>query len=302
MRLKQLARNYRANRMLYWLILPVLIYVLIFNYIPMGGLLIAFQDYSITKGFLGSKWIGLKNFQSFFSGIFFGRTLTNTLVLSLQDMLFSFPAPILLALMLNEVKRLRFKKVIQTVSYMPHFISLVVVASLVKEFTTSSGIVATIVSALGGTPKNYLSMPQYFRSIFVISNIWQSIGFGSIIYLAAISGVNDELYEAACIDGANRIQQLFHVTLPGIASSVMIMLIMRCGQIMSVNFEKVLLLYSPSTYETSDVIMTYVYRMGIVKQKIGYSTAVGLFNSVVAFLLIVTANALSRKYTEISMF
>lgn len=302
MRLKQLAKNYRANRMLYWLILPVLIYVLIFNYIPMGGLLIAFQDYSITKGFLGSKWIGLKNFQSFFSGIFFGRTLTNTLVLSLQDMLFSFPAPILLALMLNEVKRLRFKKVIQTVSYMPHFISLVVVASLVKEFTTSSGIVATIVSALGGTPKNYLSMPQYFRSIFVISNIWQSIGFGSIIYLAAISGVNDELYEAACIDGANRIQQLFHVTLPGIASTVMIMLIMRCGQIMSVNFEKVLLLYSPSTYETSDVIMTYVYRMGIVKQKIGYSTAVGLFNSVVAFLLIVTANALSRKYTEISMF
>ena len=302
MRLKQLAKNYRANRMLYWLILPVLIYVLIFNYIPMGGLLIAFQDYSITKGFWGSKWIGLKNFQSFFSGIFFGRTLTNTLVLSLQDMLFSFPAPILLALMLNEVKRLRFKKVIQTVSYMPHFISLVVVASLVKEFTTSSGIVATIVSALGGTPKNYLSMPQYFRSIFVISNIWQSIGFGSIIYLAAISGVNDELYEAACIDGANRIQQLFHVTLPGIASTVMIMLIMRCGQIMSVNFEKVLLLYSPSTYETSDVIMTYVYRMGIVKQKIGYSTAVGLFNSVVAFLLIVTANALSRKYTEISMF
>lgn len=302
MQLRQLGKNYRANRMLYWLILPVVIYVIVFNYIPMAGLVISFQDYSVTRGLMGSKWIGLENFRSFFEGIFFKRTLVNTVVLSLLDMLFSFPAPIILALMLNEVKHLRFKKVIQTVSYMPHFISLVVVAGLVKEFTTSSGLISGVVTALGGTPKNYLSLPQYFRPIFIVSNVWQSMGFGSIIYLAALSGVSEELYEAACIDGASRFRQLVHVTLPGIASTIIIMLIMRCGQIMSVNFEKVLLLYSSATYETSDVIMTYVYRMGIVKQKIGYSTAVGLFNSIVALALIVTANGISRKYSEISMF
>lgn len=302
MRLRHLYKNYQANKMLYWLIFPIVVYVFIFSYIPMGGLIIAFQDFSITKGILGSKWVGLENFNTFFSGIFFRRTLVNTLVLSLLDMLFSFPAPIILALMLNEVQHLRFKKVIQTVSYMPHFISLVVVAGLIKEFTNSSGIIASIVTALGGTPKSYLALPQYFRSIFIVSNIWQSIGFGSIIYLSALTGVSEDLYEAARIDGANRIQQLIHVTLPGISSTIIIMLILRCGQIMSVNFEKVLLLYSSATYETADVIMTYVYRMGIVKQKIGYSTAVGLFNSVVSLALIVTANSLSRRYSEVSMF
>ena len=302
MRLRHLYKNYQANKMLYWLIFPIVVYVFIFSYIPMGGLIIAFQDFSITKGILGSKWVGLENFNTFFSGIFFRRTLVNTLVLSLLDMLFSFPAPIILALMLNEVQHLRFKKVIQTVSYMPHFISLVVVAGLIKEFTNSSGIIASIVTALGGTPKSYLALPQYFRSIFIVSNIWQSIGFGSISYLSALTGVSEDLYEAARIDGANRIQQLIHVTLPGISSTIIIMLILRCGQIMSVNFEKVLLLYSSATYETADVIMTYVYRMGIVKQKIGYSTAVGLFNSVVSLALIVTANSLSRRYSEVSMF
>jgi len=299
---KQLRKNYQGNKLLYWMILPIVVYVFIFNYIPMGGLVMAFQDFSITKGIFGSKWIGLKNFADFFNGVFFERTLVNTVVLSLLDMLFAFPAPILLALMLNEVQHVRFKKTIQTVSYMPHFISLVVVASLIKEFTTSSGIIASVVSSLGGTPVSYISQPQYFRTIFVVSNVWQSIGFNSIIYLSALAGVNEELYEAARIDGANRVQQLWHVTLPGIASTIIIMLILRCGQIMSVNFEKVLLLYSSSTYATSDVIMTYVYRMGIVKQKIGYSTAVGLFNSVVALALIVSANAISRKYSEISMF
>ena len=294
--------NYRQNRMLYWMLLPSLVYVLIFNYLPMAGLAMAFQDYSLTRGIFGSKWVGLKNFQDFFGGIYFSRTLGNTLILSLLDLLICFPAPIILALMLNEVQTMRYKKVIQTVSYIPHFISMVVAAGLIKEFTNSTGVIANIVSAFGGTPKSYISLPQYFRSIFTVSQVWQTIGFNSIIFLAALSGIDQELYDAAKIDGANRMQQMWHVTLPGIASTIIIMLILRCGAIMNVNFEKVLLLYSPSTYETADVISTYVYRIGIVKQKIGYSTAVGLFNSVVSLALVLTANKLSRTYTDSSMF
>ncbi len=299
---KQLAANYRANKLLYWMICPVILYVLIFSYLPMCGLVISFEDYSLVKGIFGSKWVHFKNFADFFGGMYFGRTLRNTLVLSLLDLLFNFPAPILLALMLNEVKHQRFKKLVQTVSYMPHFISMIVVAGLINEFTNSTGVVSSIATALGGSAQSYISMPQYFRPIFVISEIWQSVGFNSIIYLAALSGISEELYEAARIDGANRFQQTLHVTLPGIVPTIVIMLILRCGAIMNLNFEKVLLLYSPSTYETSDVIMTYVYRIGIIKQKIGYSTAVGLFNSVVSLLLVLFANKISKTYTETSMF
>lgn len=288
--------------MLYWLVLPSVVYIIIFCYIPMGGLVIAFQDYSLAKGVFGSKWVGLKNFSKFFSSMFFGRTLLNTIVLSLLDLLFSFPAPIILALLLNEVKSNKFKRTIQTMSYMPHFISMVVVASLIMEFTSSDGIIASIVSSMGGTPRSYISMPQYFRTIFVVSNVWQSVGFGSIIYLGALSGINEELYEAARIDGANRIQQTIHVTIPGIVPTIIIMLIMRSGQILNVNYEKILLLYSAATYETADVIMTYVYRIGIMNQKYGYSTAVGLFNSVVGLIFVMLTNQISKKYTEISMF
>ena len=301
-RRNRLLLNYRQNRLLYWMLLPSVVYVLIFNYLPMAGLAMAFQDYSLTRGIFGSKWVGLKNFRDFFTGIYFTRTLGNTLILSLLDLLICFPAPIVLALMLNEVQQLRYKKVIQTVSYIPHFISMVVAAGLIKEFTNSTGVVANLVTALGGTPKSYISLPQYFRSIFTVSQVWQTIGFNSIIFLAALSGIDQELYDAAKIDGASRPQQLWHVTLPGIASTIIIMLILRCGAIMNVNFEKVLLLYSPSTYETADVISTYVYRIGIVKQKIGYSTAVGLFNSVVSLALVLTANKLSKTYTDSSMF
>lgn len=302
MKLRQLATNYKTNRMLYWMIFPVILYVFVFNYIPMFGLAISFQDYSLVKGVFGSKWVGFDNFIDFFQSMYFGRTLRNTVVLSLLDLLFNFPAPIILALMLNELKHIRYKKLIQTVSYMPHFISMIVVAGLINEFTNSSGVLAGIVSSLGGTPQSYISLPQYFRPIFIISEIWQNVGFNSIIYLAALSGINEELYEAARIDGAGRIRQIWNVTLPGIAPTIIIMLILRCGYIMNLNFEKVLLLYSASTYETSDVIMTYVYRIGIIKQKIGYSTAVGLFNSVVSFMLMLFANKISKTYTETSMF
>ena len=281
---------------------PVLLYVLIFNYAPMFGLVISFQDYSLTRGVMGSKWIGLKNFEDFFSSMYFGRTLGNTLILSGLDLLVCFPAPIILALMLNEVGCLRFKKTIQTVSYMPHFISMVVVAGLIKEFCSSTGVVAQFVQFFGGKAQSYISQPQYFRAIFTVSQVWQTIGFNSIVFLAALSGIDMQLYEAARIDGAGRLRQTWHVTLPGIIPTIIIMLILRCGAIMNVNFEKVLLLYSPSTYATADVISTYVYRAGIIKQKIGYSTAVGLFNSVVSLLLVLGANALSNRYTESSLF
>lgn len=300
--MNKLVKNYRQNPLLYWMLAPVLIYVLIFNYVPMFGLVISFQDYSLTRGVMGSKWIGLKNFEDFFSSMYFGRTLGNTLILSGLDLLVCFPAPIILALMLNEVSCLRFKKTIQTVSYMPHFISMVVVAGLIKEFCSSTGVVAQFVQLLGGTPQSYISQPQYFRAIFTVSQVWQTIGFNSIVFLAALSGIDMQLYEAAKIDGAGRLRQLWHVTLPGIIPTIIIMLILRCGAIMNVNFEKVLLLYSPSTYATADVISTYVYRAGIIKQKIGYSTAVGLFNSVVSLMLVLGANYLSNKFTDSGLF
>ena len=302
MRMKQLLANYRQNKLLYWLILPSLIFILIFNYIPMGGLIIAFQDYSFTRGIWGSEWIGFENFTDFFSGMYFGRTLGNTLALSGLDLLFNFPAAILLALMLNEVRSTRFKRTIQTVSYMPHFISMVVAAGLIKEFCDSSGVISSLAVQFGGKPQSYISQPQYFRSIFTISEIWKSVGFNSIVYLAALSGISEELYEAARIDGAGRWRQLFHVTFPGLLPTIIIMLILRCGAIMNVNFEKVLLLYSPSTYSTADIISTYVYRMGIIKQKIGFSTAVGLFNWVISLILVLGVNKLSKVYTETSMF
>lgn len=294
--------DYRKNRVLYWLLLPTLIYVLIFNYVPMFGLVIAFEDYSIFGGLFHSRWVGLDNFREFFTSIYFGRTLKNTLSLSMLDLLFNFPAPIILALMLNEVRHARYKKLLQTVSYMPHFISMVVVAGLIKEFTSASGPLAQIATFFGGRATSYISQPQYFRPIFIVSEIWQSIGFNSIIYLAALSGISEELYEAAQIDGAGAWKRMWHITLPGILPTIIIMLILRCGAIMNVNFEKVLLLYSPATYKTSDIISTYVYRVGIEKQQLGYSTAVGLFNSVTSLVLVLTANHLSKKYTETSMF
>lgn len=302
MKWKQLAVNYQSNKLLYWMILPVVAFVILFSYVPMFGLTMAFQDYSLVKGIFGSKWIGFENFADFFNSMYFFRTFRNTTVLSLSNLLFAFPAPIILALMLNEVQHVRFKRLVQTVSYMPHFISIIVVSGLVIEFTNSSGIVSNIVTALGGKAQSYISLPQYFRAIFISSDVWQNIGFNSIIYLAALSGINEELYEAAKIDGAGRFRQVLSVTLPGLKPTIIIMLILSCGSIMNLNFEKVLLLYSPSTYETSDVIMTYVYRIGIIKQKIGYSTAVGLFNSVVSLLLVLSANKISKVYTETSMF
>lgn len=300
--MKKLLQNYRQHKMIYWMTLPVVLYFLIFNYVPMFGILMAFQNYKPALGILKSEWVGFQHFIDFFQSDNFFRVIKNTLVLSIYDLIFAFPAPIILALLLNEVHNKPFKKTVQTISYLPYFLSMVVICGIIRDFTASNGPITAFVTAVTGKTGNLLSMPEMFRPIFITTNIWQMVGYNSIIYLAALSQIDDTQYEAAVIDGAGYWKQCLHVTLPGIAPTIIIMLILRVGQLMSVNFEKVLLLYNQATYETSDVISTYVYRQGIINYNYGYSTAVGLFNSVIGFILIVTTNTLSKKVTETSLF
>jgi putative aldouronate transport system permease protein len=300
--LHKLALDIRQNKLIYLLALPVLAYFILFHYVPMAGIVLAFQKYSLTRGIFGSEWVGFKNFVDFFDSYYFFRLLRNTLLLSFYDLLFNFPIPIIFALLLNEVRNRAFKRTIQTISYMPYFISIVVICGIIAEFASSNGVLTRIVSALGGPEGNLLGRPGAFRPIYVGSNIWQYTGYSSIIYLAALSSINEELYEAAWIDGANRWKQTWHVTIPGILPTVTILLILRLGMMMSVGFEKVLLLYSPATYETADIIATFTYRKGIEDLNFSFSTAVGLFNSVINTILLLSANALSRRFSETSLF
>lgn len=283
------------------LVLPVL-YYLIFCYWPMYGVTIAFKDYKILKGVLGSPWVGLKHFRNYLTDPYFYKLLRNTLILNSYGLIFSFPAPIVLALLLNELRSQRFKRVIQSITYLPHFISTVVVCGMIVNLLANDGMINNIIANMGGTRVQFLMRAGLFRSIYIISGIWQGVGWGSIIYLAAISGVDEQLYEAATIDGAGRLRQVFAVTLPGIAPTVTVMLIMAIGGIMGVGTEKILLLYNGSTYETADVIATYVYRRGIEGAKFSYSTAVGLFQSVVGLVFLYGANFFSRKVTENSLW
>jgi putative aldouronate transport system permease protein len=282
--------------------LPVVLYYIIFSYLPMYGIVIAFQQYSPGKGVFGSDFIGFRNFTDFFSSFYFWRILSNTLMISIYDLVFSFPAPIILALLLNEVRQMKFKRLVQTVTYMPYFISLVVVAGILRDFSLPTGALSNIVAMFTGDNVNLLGRPDYFRPLFVGSGIWQNVGFGSIIFLAAISGVDQELYEAAIIDGAGRLRQAWYVTLPCISSTILILLILRIGSLLNVGYEKIILLYNPVTYETADVISSFVYRKGLLESVYGYSTAVGLFNSVVNFILLVTANKLSKMFAHSSLF
>lgn len=298
-----LALDFKRNRVIYFLCVPIIVWYLVFCYAPMGGILMAFQRYTPAKGIFGSKWIGFENFITFFTGPFFVRVLRNTAVLGILDLLCGFPAPILFALLLNEVKSKQFKRTVQTVSYMPYFISMVVICGLIKDFTESGGVISTFLASITGTEsQNLLGNPAYFRPVFIISNIWQGMGYGSIIYIAALSGVDQELYEAAVVDGANRWKQTLHITIPSILPTIIIMLIMRMGSLLQVSSDKVLLLYTPATYETADVISTYVYRVGLQEYNYGYSTAVGLFNSVIGTCFLLVTNAISKKYTETSLF
>jgi len=286
----------------YVLVVPVVLFYLIFCYKPMYGLLISFLDYSPRRGIFGSEWVGLQHFRDFFDSYYFGRIIKNTIVISLSSIIFGFPAPIIFALLLNELKNQRFKRVVQTVSYMPHFISLVVVCSMIKMFTGAHGFITSLLSVFGVPAVSMLTLPQNFVPIYVISGIWQEMGWGAIIYLSALAGIDQELYEAAKIDGAGRWKQTLHVTMPGIMGTIIIMLLLRLGSVMSVGHEKIMLLYNAATYETSDVISTFVYRKGLVNMEWSYSAAVGLFNSVINFVIIVIFNRLSKKVTDISLW
>lgn len=303
--LRRVGKDLTKHADAYIMVIPVIIFYILFCYKPMYGVIIAFKDYSPAAGVWGSKWadsFGFRHFIDFFSSYYFKRVLRNTLVISLSSIVFGFPAPIIFALMLNEIKNLKFKKMVQTISYMPHFISMIVVASLIKFFVSDTGVITSIITAFGGDKVSMLAVPKYFVPIYVISGIWQELGWGAIIYLSALAGIDQELYEAARIDGANRWKQTLYVTLPGISGTVIIMLLLRIGSIMSVGYEKIILLYNPGIYETADVISTFVYRKGLLEYEWSYSTAVGIFNSIINFVIVVIFNKVSRKVTEVSLW
>lgn len=295
-------KHFEKNKYLYLLLLPAIIYYCVFHYLPMWGVQIAFRDFRITKGILDSKWVGLKHFKDFFDSFYFGRIVTNTVLLSGLNLLIGFPVPILLALMINEVTNSRLKRTIQTVVYLPHFVSLVVACGLVISFLQSSGLINDIIEMFGGKRYAYLQDPAYFRRIYILSDIWQQAGWGSIIYLSTISTIPQEQYEAARIDGGNLFHEIIYITIPGIIDTMIVLLILRIGRIMSIGYEKVLLLYNESTYETADIISTYVYRRGIKNAEYSFSTAVGLFNSFINMVLLLFANYISNKYGDKGLF
>ena len=292
-----LGKRILKNKHIYIILLPATIFYLVFCYAPMGGLIIAFQKFSITKGIMGSSFVGLKNFKSFLSDYNFWRLLRNTLMINFWGLVFGFPTPIIFSLLLNEIKKERFKKTVQTITYMPHFLSVVVVSGLVLTFVSSNGLINAIIQLFGGEKIAFMTEPKYFYRIYVTSDIWQQLGWNSIIYIAALSGIDQELYEAATIDGAGRWKQLLHVTIPGIMGTIMILLVMRIGSMLTVGYDKIILLYNSSIYETADVISTYVYRRGLLDGDYSYSAAVGMFNSVFNFIFLMSANALSKKAT-----
>ena len=287
------------NRYIYLMILPVFIYFVLFNYWPMGWLSIAFFDFKMLRGFAGSEFVGLENFLDFFRGIYFWRTIGNTIILNIYSLLFVFPTSIVFALLLNEVVNIRFKKIIQTVSYLPHFISTVVLIGLITSFLSPSfGLLGKLFNWLGMDPVYFLGEPKYFRAINVISGIWQTTGWNAIIYLSAITGIDQELYEAVTVDGGGRFRRIWHITLPGIKSTILILLILQIGRLLGANFEKVLLLQNDLNLSVSELLPTYIYKAGMIKGKYSFSTAVGLFNSVISVLLVMTSNWLSKKVSD----
>ena len=302
-RMKRIWVSVRNNYMLYLMLLPMLAFFILFLYKPMGGLVIAFKDFSPFKGIAASPWVGLEHFKEFFTGPYAFRVIRNTLVISMTSLLFGFPAPIILALLLNELRAGKFKMVVQTVSYIPHFISVVVICGLVVNFLSpSTGIVNKIIEMFGGDPVYFLSKPQYFVPIYTIMNIWKSTGYGAIIYISALTSIPDMLYEAATVDGAGRWKQLLYITLPSLLPTIVIMLLINLGNILNVGYESIILLYSPGIYETSDVISTFIYRTGLAEGRYDYATAIGLVNSLVAFILVMTANRISNKLTDTGLW
>lgn len=300
--IKAIKSDFQRNYMLYIMVLPVLAYYIIFRYWPMYGIQLAFKKYSPALGIVGSKWIGLQNFNSFFNSVYCWRVIRNTLLISFESLIFAFPMAIIFALLLNELRMEKMKKAIQTVSYLPHFVSLVVICGMIRDFTASDGLINDIIALFGGKRSTLLLDQNAYRPIYIISKIWQEMGWSSIIYLAALTGIDPTLYDAAVVDGAGRFKRVLHVTLPGIMPTIVIMLILAIGGIMNVGYEKTILLYNASIYETSDIISSYVYRKGFLESNYGFSAAVGLFNSVVNALLVVMANSISRKVSGSSLW
>lgn len=292
----------RKNKLYYSLIVPGIIYFLVFHYTPMFGLIIAFKDVAPFDGLremLTADWVGLKHFQNFFNSYYFWDIIENTLLISLYRLLFGFPAPILLALLLNEVGNMAFKRSVQTISYLPHFLSMVVVAGLLTTLlTTDGGLANEIVKLFGYEPVSFLTDERYFRSVIVASGIWKEVGWGMIIYLAAIAGIDMQQYEAARIDGAGRMRQIWHITLPGMRHIIVILFILQIGGVMEAGFEQIFLLYSPPVYDVADIIDTYVYRKGLVEVQYSFGVAVGLFKSAIAVVLIIGTNWLAKKFGQ----
>ncbi|MCR8629968.1 ABC transporter permease [Paenibacillus radicis (ex Xue et al. 2023)] len=302
-RLKKL-KKIRENWQLYSLLLIPFVYVIVFHYVPMTGLVIAFKNYNVVQGVFNSKWVGLAHFQRFFNSYDFWNVLKNTLTLSVYNLVVGFPAPIILALCINYLPSKRFKKLLQMTTYAPHFISIVVIAGIIVQLLSREGLVNTMIVALGGERINFLGTPEYFKSIYVFSGVWQQAGWGSIIYLAALSGIDPQLHEAARMDGANKLRRIWHIDIPGILPTIVILLIMDVGRIMNIGFQKVLLLQNPLNVSTSEVIDTYVYKVGIISgmPNFSYAAAIGLFKSIIGVILIIAVNRIARKVNDTSLW
>lgn len=292
---ERVTKDFRRNWMLYMMVAPIVLYYLIFKFGPMFGLSIAFMDYKPARGFLGSRFVGIKHFKAFFSDYYFGRLLINTIRISLFDLM-TFPIPVILALLINELKNKSYSRVVQTVTYIPHFISTVVICGMVLKLTSSSGGITIILSRLFGMKQEaMLNNVDSFLPVYITTELWQSVGWNSIIYLSALSGIDQELYDAARVDGAGRFKQVLYITIPCLLPTITIMLILKMGKIFNVGYEKIMLLYNPMIYEKADVINTYVYRKGLIDAQYSYSAAVGLFNCIVSFLLVTITNRASKK-------
>lgn len=301
--LKKTIKHIKKDRQLLLLFLPCILFYLIFRYGSMYGVIIAFKKYSVYSGILRSPWVGLKYFQQFFSNPDFLILFRNTLLLGLYSLIWTFPIPIVFALLLNEIKFGKLKKCVQTISYLPSFLSLVVVCSMVIDFLSPShGIINNILAAFGLPRQYFIAMPECFRTIYIASDVWSGMGYGAIIFIAAIAGIDPSLYEAGKIDGCNRFHQMWYITIPGIFPTIATMFILNSGNIFKIGYEKVILLYTPNTYEVADIFSTYVYRKGIIDMNYSYGTAVGLFESIVSLILLIIANTVSKKLSEQSLW
>jgi len=301
--MEQFLIKWNRSKYLLLLFLPAFLYYILFKYVPMFGILISFKDYNMFKGVWASEWVGLKHYSLFFHSPDFLKLLKNTILLGIYKIVFGFPAPIILALLLNEVRKGILKRFIQSISYLPHFISNVVIVSMMFLFLSpTNGLINNVIEWFGFEAINFMQNENYFRSIYVLSEIWQHVGWETIIYLAALSAIDPQLYEAARVDGANRRHQLLHITLPGISPAIIILLILNIGNVLDIGFEKVLLMLNPSIYATADVLSTYVYRTGIQSMNYSYGTAIDFFTSIINLMFIMTANWISRRKSDTSLW